>query len=249
MNPNYRYPLPLLCQVAGGLITGRSRSFRKDSRSIFSFQPDILDIRGVEFIPQKGPCVITFNHYHRSGFDAWWLALAISATIPIDIHWIVTSQVNQIDRWYGFLWKSASRWALRKGSKLYGFTRMPPMPPVPEDAEERAAAVRQVLTYARNHPSPCIGLAPEGMDVPGGVLSIPAPGLGRFCLLLSAMGIPFTPIGIHESEGRLKLNFGKQYALQVPDGLSTRQKDQMAAQMIMKHIADLLPEHLRGEYK
>jgi hypothetical protein len=63
------------------------------------------------------------------------------------------------------------------------------------------------------------------------------------------MGIPFTPIGIHESEGRLKLNFGKQYALHIPDDLSTKQKDQMAAQMIMKHIADLLPEHLRGEFK
>jgi hypothetical protein len=35
--------------------------------------------------------LITANHYSATDFQAWWIAIIISAVVPANIHWVVTS--------------------------------------------------------------------------------------------------------------------------------------------------------------
>lgn len=201
-----------------------------------------------EYIPENGPCVITFNHYHRPGFQAWWLALYVAALVPREMHWVVTGELTFPGDWYGFVGRPLSRWVLKRLAHCYGFTSMPPMPPRPQDAEARAAAVRQVLSTIKHTNQPMLGLAPEGGDHPGGTLQMPAAGAGRFGLLLAGNGLRFVPAGAYEADDRFCLRFGPAYELKIPDGLTAPEKDRLAARIIMQNIANLLPEELRGDF-
>lgn len=249
MYPNYTYPAPLVFRIMTSLLFGQGRSFREDARRIISSQQPGILILGLEFIPKQGPCVITFNHYHRPGFQAWWLSLVVAAVVEQEMHWVVTNELTYPGKWYGFIGRPLSRWVLRRLAKLYGFTSMPPMPPRPQDAQARAKAVRQVLYQIRSTEKTMLGLAPEGCDDPDGSLCMPAAGAGRFGLLLATSGLSFVPCGIYESDGRLCLQFGPGYNLHIPAGLSPSEKDLQAARIIMQNIANLLPASLQGEFK
>jgi len=237
-----------MLELAFNVFFGGRRSFRCDSlRCIERLKPP-LRICGRENIPQTGPCVITFNHYYRPGFDAWWLALAISAVVPLEMHWIMTGELTYPGKWYAPLGQAGSRWLLARFSKIYSHTLMPPMPPRPKDVDHRARAVREVLSCTSKVPGIILGLAPEGGDHPGGTLAWPSSGAGRFGLLLAARGLAFVPVGAYEAEGALCLCFGVAYGLSTPSGLSPHEKDRQAAKVIMEHIARQLPPHLRGDF-
>ncbi len=77
---------------------------------------------------------------------------------------------------------------------------------------------------------------------------MPAPGVGRFALLLQEIGYQFIPAGIYEAGGALCLGFGAAYELNLPRGISADEKDERAARQVMTNIAPLLPEALRGEF-
>jgi 1-acyl-sn-glycerol-3-phosphate acyltransferase len=248
MYPNYIYPKGLILKVIASILFNRHRSFRLDACEMIAHQHSAPQILGQEYIPEDGPCVITFNHYHRDGFQAWWLALNIAAVVPKEMHWVVTGELTFPGAWYGFIGRPFSRWVLRRLAKCYGFTSMPPMPPRPKDAEARAASVRQVLTYIKRTKDAMLGLAPEGGDNPGGSLDMPATGAGRFGLLLAGNGLHFVPAGAYEAAGTFCLRFGPEYELNLPDGLSAQEKDQQASRIIMQNIANLLPEKLRGDF-
>jgi len=249
MYPNYAYPAPLFFKIITGLLLGRKRSFHLDALQIIArLQPGLL-IQGQEFIPAHGPCVITFNHYHRPGFQAWWLALAVAAAVEQEMHWVITSELTYPGKWFGFIGRPLSRWVLRRLAKLYSFTSMAPMPPRPQDSIARAVSVRQVLSFIKHTKNPMLGLAPEGQDDPTGTVCMPAPGLGRFGLLLATSGLSFIPVGAFESDGKLCLRFGPGYDLQIVAGLSASEKDLQAARIIMQNIANLLPTSLRGEFE
>jgi hypothetical protein len=79
-------------------------------------------------------------------------------------------------------------------------------------------------------------------------LTRPAPGLGRFGLLLSKSGLDFIPVSAYETDGIFHLHFGKRYDLDMEGNPSPDEKDERAAHLIMQHIARLLPLHLRGEF-
>jgi 1-acyl-sn-glycerol-3-phosphate acyltransferase len=203
-----------------------------------------LQVFGAEAIPQNGPCILSFNHYYRPGFNAWWMALALAATIPVEVHFVMTGELTFPGRWYARLGMAGSRWLLKRFSRIYGFTTMPPMPPRPQDLKARARSVRRVLAYARSHPQAILGLAPEGGDQPGGLLAMPPAGAGRFNLLLAEQGFPIVPVGCFEEAGALCLRFGEMYHLQIPAGLTNKEKDCAAAESVMQRIAPLLPDRL-----
>ncbi len=246
--PRYAYPLHLIPGFLPGILFGRRRSFRADALACLGGLKPPLQVFGEENIPRSGPCLFTPNHYHRPGFGAWWITLAIAARVPQEIHWTMTSELTSPGRWYGFLGRPASRWLLARLAGMYGFTSMPPMPPREEDVARRAAAVREVLAFTRRHSSAMLGLAPEGGDAPGGLLAWPPPGAGRFLLLLAGQGFPFVPVGCWEQEGRLCLRFGPAYPLQLPRGLAPGRRDRQAGEIVMRAIARQLPESLRGEF-
>jgi hypothetical protein len=248
MYPRYTYPPLGFFRLAPNVLFGGQRSFRRDGQLCIAQLKPPLRVLGVENIPQGGPCLITFNHYYRPGFDAWWMALALAATLPVDIHFVMTGELTWPGKWYAPLGMAGSRWLLRRLSKIYGFTTTPPMPPRPKDVEARAKSVREFLSYARKHPQAMLGLAPEGGDQPGGVLNWPASGAGRFVLLLAEQGFPVLPVGAYEEAGEFCLRFGALYRFQVPRGLAPDEKDRCAAQTVMSGIAAQLPPRLRGDF-
>ena len=246
--PSYSDPSNIIAGLVRDEILYHHRVFREDAEACIQQVKPPLQVLGKENLPQSGPCVITCNHYYRPGFAAQWVAIAISAVVPSDIHWIITGELTFSGKWYAQFGIAISRFILERGARVYGFTTMPPMPPRPRDVEARAASVRKVLEFVKHTKNPIIGLAPEGGDQIGGQLTMPASGAGRFSLLLAAQGLRFAPVGVYESDGELCLHFGETYDLYVERNLSSDEKDKHAAQIMMEHIALLLPLDLRGEF-
>lgn len=256
MYPRYSFPPRTVTGLALDLILSRRRLFREDARACIGrltltgrYAELSLHGMGEENIPQTGPCVITFNHYHRPRFNAIWMAAAIAATVPVEMRFVMTGELTYPGKWYAPLGRFFSKIVLHRAARIYGFTTMPPMPPRLKDVEARAESVRKVLEVARREKNIILGLAPEGGDNPTGEVAMPASGAGRFALLLAAAGLRFVPVGVYEADGALCLHFGAAYELTVPPrGLSADEKDTLAATVVMTHISRLLPERLRGEF-
>jgi hypothetical protein len=249
MPSGYGLPKELLPRLGLALLIGERRSFRTDAVRCASLLQPPLKIYGKENIPASGPGLVTTNHYARPGFRAWWLALAVSAAVPTEVHWLITSAWTYPDRLRSATITPVTRWVLQRLAQVYGFTCMPPMPPDPAEVIERAEAVRRVLKYARQAERLLIGLAPEGGDfATPGRLAEPPPGAGRFILHLCALGLEISPVGIFEEEDCLCLRFGVRYRQDASPGLSPSARDRYASQQVMQHIADLMPARLASNY-
>lgn len=246
--PRYSYPPAEIYRLAVDVLLGRHRDFRKDATACIGRLKPSLRVLGEANIPKTGPCVLTFNHYYRPGFNAWWMAFAIASVVPVEMYWIMTSELTFPGKFYAPLGMPISRILLSRAGRMYGFTTMPPMPPRPGDVEARARAVREVLSYVKKHRNAILGLAPEGGDNPSEVLTWPPSGAGRFILLLAEAGLQIIPAGAYEADGAFCLGFGPQYRLEVPRGLPPAGKDRSAAEIVMRRIAAQLPDHLRGEF-
>lgn len=247
MPPGYPIPARMIIDITSAVLRRQKRSFRADARLCVARLQPPLKVYGLENIPSRGPCLITMNHYSRPGFSAWWIALAVSAIIPLEMHWVMTAAWTFDKNPLARPLVPIFRGLLHMTARVYGFSLMPPMPPRPHEVRERAAAIRQVLAYARRTSQPVIGLAPEGRDYPGGILG-PAPaGAGRFLALLVPLCGNIHPVGIFEEEDRLCLRLGEPYRLDLPDTNAARADTQISAR-VMQAIARLLPPHLQGEF-
>jgi hypothetical protein len=248
MFPSYSYPKQAVAGLILDALLGHHRSFAADARSCVKLVHPGLRLLGLDSIPSTAPFVITPNHYYRPGYGSQWTALAISASIQAEVHWIMTGELTFPGQWYAPLARPMARFVLKRIARAYRFSTMPPMPPRPRDLAARVAAVRNVLRFAERTRDAVIGLAPEGGDRPGGRLSMPPSGLGRFCLRLAAAGFQFLPVGVYECDGALTLNFGSVYKLDCISVGGTRGNDRLAATMVMQHIAVLIPAELRGGF-
>ncbi len=248
MPPRYRYPFPIVPEVVRDLLLVRKRSFRDDAIACTQkIQPPLQVLRS-EYIPSRGPCLLTVNHYYRPGFRAWWIALGITAVLPLEPHWVMTNELTFPGRWYAPIGRLLTRLLLARAARVYGFTGMPPMPPRRKDTAARAHSVRAVLSFVDSTPAPVLCLAPEGGDMPGGRLSWPPLGAGRFVQQLAKRGMALVPVAAYEQGGQFCLHFGQSYDLALPSGLSSGQRDREAAGIVMGRIARLLPPHLRGDF-
>jgi 1-acyl-sn-glycerol-3-phosphate acyltransferase len=243
--PPSRYPFPWKAafQLFVDATIQRPRSFRSDALKCIQLISARVKILHEENIPLKTPCVIVTNHYSRPGFPAWWIALGISAAVPVEVHWMMTSGWTHV----GPL-EPATRWLFPRLAQVYGFTSSPPMPPRDQDIDARAAAVRHILEAARSQDA-VIGLAPEGRDHPGGILGAPPAGVGRFIYRLSKHCQRITPVGVYEDADKLHFSFGPPFYLEAPLEQSQRERDQHVTQQVMRSIACQLPHGLRGMYK
>lgn len=248
MYPEYVLPRPLVTRLALAVVLRQRRSFRADAQACLAALRPPLHVEGREHVPEAGPCLLTVNHYSRPGFNAWWLALAISAEVSYDVHWAITGALTYPDPVRAHVYTPASRWLLRRLAQVYGFTTLPPMPPNPAEVAERAQAVRRVLAWAQQASRPVIGLAPEGRDTRAGALEWPAPGAGRFIFHLARLGLPIVPIGAYEAEGLFCLRFGRPYRLELEPALTPDQRDRRASEMVMQRLAAELPPRLQGDF-
>jgi len=224
------------------------RSFRQDGRIALSLCHFPIQVKGKENIPAYGPAVVVTNHYSRPGFGAWWIALAISAQVPTEMHWGMTAAWTTDGSLTSWVLAEISRRLFPRIAEIYGFTAMPPMPPRPFEQAARAQAVRQVLAAAKTQPPPVFGMAPEGQDHPGGSLMRPPSGVGRFLYHLACLGYPFYPVGVYEEAGMFCLKFGPPFNLGILPGLAKDEFDQCASQMVMQALARQLPVGLRGDF-
>lgn len=230
--------------IAWLALQRRPRSFRRDARTLVDRLSPPLRVDGALPDVERGSWLVVVNHYSRPGFRAWWVAMAISATLPREVCWVTTSTLTFPDRLRASTITPASRWFLCHVAGLYGFVPMPPMPPRPFEVEERARAVRRVLHQAQA-PHALLGLAPEGGDMPGGILAPPPSGSGRFLWHLARRGFRILPVGAFEADGRFCLRFGPPFSL--PESLPAP-IDESASYIVMSAIAACLPERLRGPY-
>jgi hypothetical protein len=220
------------------------RSFRTDAKRLVSRLSPPLRLEGELADVRHGSWLVLVNHYHRPGFRAWWISMAISAVLPREVCWVTTNALTFADRLRATTVTPLSRWFLRHAAGLYGFVPMPAMPPSPSEVEARAASVRWVLRRARE-PEALLGLAPEGGDMPGGVLAAPPSGSGRFLQLLARCGLRFLPVGAYEEDARLCLQFGAPFDLpaEIADPV-----DDGVSHIVMSALAACLPQRLRGCY-
>ncbi len=243
--PRYALPPALVGRLALAVLFGQSRSFRTDARVAVASWRSSLKVIGEENLPDAGPCLLTVNHYYRPGFQAWWMALALTSVVPCDMHWVMTSAWTYTDPLGVLVFAPTMRWLLRQLARVYGFTAMPP------DAIEvdgRAKAVRSVFAWAHRTPQPVLGLAPEGRDSADGTLQWPPTGGGRFIYHLARLGLRLVPIGAYESEGNLCLQVGAAYELTLTPGLPPDERDRQVRDQVMRRIAAQLPPRLRGEF-
>jgi 1-acyl-sn-glycerol-3-phosphate acyltransferase len=248
MPPAYPTPWKLVPALAVAMLFNRRRSFRKDACTALSLLKPPIELRGQEHILPSGPFLLTINHYGRPGFMAWWLTFALSASLPVEVHWIITGAWIFPGKWYEFLVGRLTTRLFRQIAQVYGFTNMTPIAPYSNEVEGRARAVRRALEHARRAPQPVIGLAPEGRNHPGAVLGPLPTGVGRFIARLAPHCQVLLPVGVFELDNHLCVQFGAPYRLELPNGLSGDSLDAHVGQVVMCAIAAQLPEHLRGEY-
>ncbi|MBC8506129.1 MAG: 1-acyl-sn-glycerol-3-phosphate acyltransferase [Anaerolineales bacterium] len=239
----YPFPWKIGLLLLRDALLLRQRNFREDNLEIVKLLHPLPNILNKDNIPNSGPALLVTNHYSHPGFPAWWIAIGITASVPLDIHWLMTAGWTHLK---GL--QTLTRWFFPRVAQVYGITATPPMPPKPEETESRAKAVRQALRYARQSPAPVIGLALEGRDHPGGILAPPPPGAGRFVGKLASHCKRIVPIGVYEDKESLCVNFGPSSKLKIPPGLSADQRDRTVSKLVMRAIAQQLPPALRGEY-
>lgn len=247
--PAYPFPARLFWRLYAAALLRQRRSFRQDALAAVRSAGISIQVTGKEHIPASGPFLLVCNHYWRPGFHAWWFVLTLSAMIPVEMRWLVTEAWTFREQPALKFLTPLTRWAFRRAARVYGFSAMPAMPPDPAEVERRAAAVRTVLGYARRMPDPALALAPEGMDMPGGLLGTPPPGVGRFMRHLARHCGVIVPAGVYEEGQNLCLNFGAGIQLSSSGDATPEETDRQTSAQVMGAIASLLPEALRGDYR
>jgi 1-acyl-sn-glycerol-3-phosphate acyltransferase len=244
--PRYRYPAKVTFFIVRDLFLRRRRSFAQDAADL-SKGIDLLRIIGH---PPAGPDPLLFlvNHYSRPGFRAWWISIALGSAVGREMHWPMTSAWTFPDPVGSRLITPLTEWMLAQIARMYGFTLMPPMPPRPQDLAARANPVRRILRAGRTSRPP-MAMAPEGMDSTDGRLMQPPAGVGRFIAHLAETGYPLVPVGAYEEGDSFCLNFGTAFRLPSPAPPDPGARDRETITIVMRSIAALLPESLRGMYR
>jgi hypothetical protein len=247
-------PPGLIIRLVWAMLRRQKMDFGDFARTMIQRMEPPLQVSGLENFPAGEPCVITVNHYSQAGFQAWWMAVAISASIQVDVHWVMSAAWTTPARWKAWWWTPLTGWTFQRLADVFDFITMPPMPPNPRQVEVRAQAVRRVLRLARDSLAqpggqpPAIGLAPEGGDMLDGKLTLPPSGAGRFIQQLATLGLWISPVGVYFDVNGLCLNFGKAYRPEIEPGVSRAESDRWVSRQVMDHIAELMPYELRGEF-
>jgi 1-acyl-sn-glycerol-3-phosphate acyltransferase len=206
-------------------------------------------VTGEKHIPNAGPGLVVFNHFSREDFSILFPVVGLAASIPAEMHWIMTGAWTFPGNPLRRPLRAVSKWVFKRIARVYGFTLTPPMPPESADALTRTEAVRRVFQHIKANPSNLVALAPEGRDFPGGVLGELPPGAGKFTLELNRRLGSIHPVGIYEEDGSLRINFGPPFDLGSIINSGSNSLDEKAGWIVMEHIAALLPDRMAGPYK
>ncbi|HTX79361.1 MAG TPA: 1-acyl-sn-glycerol-3-phosphate acyltransferase [Longilinea sp.] len=246
---SYQLPADYYFKLAIALVLKKRRSLQRDSRCVLQNLTPPLELRGAEHIPAGGRYLVTVNHYTAQGHNVLWSALAISAVIPAEVHWVMTNAWTFPGKPLRNLLRRGSELFFARLAAIYDIFLTPPMPPDPREQVARALSIRHLLAFAHRESEAVIGFAPEGRDFPGNRLGWPPSGAGRLMLELSHLGYRILPAGVCKENEVLVLRFGPSFELSVMDERSKEEQDRLASQQVMTHIAALLPTDLRGDFE
>lgn len=248
----YHFPLSWLIGMGRDMIAGRPRSFRQDCELAVRILPRRPTIEGIECIPAQGSFILVANHYQRRdlwiGWEGALLCHALWQVQPALACHLITTDRATLDgatvRW--------SRWAFERVARVWDFILV--TPPEARDAnadQSRRHALRACLRKLKREDGRpvCLCVFPEGMSGSTRGLGAPTPGSGRSLLALAATGIPLLPAAVWENgDGALCARFGQTWLPQPPASLAKSALDRWGADEALGHIAELLPESLRGAY-
>ncbi len=185
-------------------------------------------VKGKENVPRKGPLIIVANHHNLIDPPL------LSASVPRRINFMAKEE----------LFRSRKVRAIMQGYGAF---------PVRRGQLDRVA-MRRALAALQN--GGVLGMFPEGKRSPNAQLQSPQPGTS---LLAARSGVPVLPVGITGSERvkgigfirhrpRITVTIGRPFLLPHAGDKLTRSRLAQHSDLIMEHIAELLPESYRGVY-
>jgi len=188
-----------------------------------------IEIAGVENVPQEGPYIVICNHLHR--LDPLLLLIAL----PVRMTVLAANKYRNHPLFGPFL-SSMGAIYVRRG-------------------EVNRQALRACLDVLRG--GGIIGMAPEGTRSPTGALQEGRTGVAY---LASRAGVPILPVAITGAEkmpaslkrlrrGQMKAVIGEAFTLPVTEGKVRGKQLKEFTELIMRRLADMLPEEYRGVYR
>lgn len=188
-----------------------------------------IEIVGAENVPQEGPCIVICNHLSR--FDPPLLLVALPLRMTV-----LAADKYQRHPLFGPFMSSMGAIYVRRG-------------------EVDRQALRACLDVLRG--GGIIGLAPEGTRSPTGGLQEGHTGVAY---LASRAGVPILPVVVTGTEklpaslkrfrrGQVKAVVGEPFTLPVTERKAKGKQLKEFTELIMRRLADMLPEEYRGVYR
>jgi hypothetical protein len=243
--PTYRVPPRILVRLGRAMLHLGETDLVRDAAELVASTVPTPRLTGAERIPATGPFVAVANHCQRwglwIGFPSSLLTAAVAERRPgaAPLHWAVVAQTRL---WSGRIPVPGTGWAYREVARCYGMVTLPPERGA---VAGRARALRRLARLAlpppRGRGEP-VALYPEGERGGAGGLVEPLAGTGAFLGLLAAAGVPALPVGFFEDEAGIRARVGDPFRLDTRD-------DGTASEEVMRRIAVLLPERMRGRYR
>ncbi len=185
-------------------------------------------VEGKRNVPRTGPLIIVANHHNLIDPPL------LGASVPRRINFMAKEE----------LFRSRKVRAIMQGYGAF---------PVRRGQLDRVA-MRWALAALQN--GGVLGMFPEGKRSPNAQLQSPQPGTS---LLAARSGVPVLPVGITGSERvkgigfirhrpRITVTIGRPFLLPSAGDKLTRSRLAQHSDLIMEHIAELLPESYRGVY-
>jgi 1-acyl-sn-glycerol-3-phosphate acyltransferase len=188
-----------------------------------------IEIIGAENVPQEGPYIVVSNHI--SSFDPPLLLIALPGRMTV-----LAANKYRSHPIFGPFLSSMGAIYVRRG-------------------EVDRQALRACLDVLRG--GGIMGMAPEGTRSPTGGLQEGRTGVAY---LASRTGVPILPVAITGTEkmlaslkrfhrGQMKAVIGETFTLPVTERKARGKQLKEFTELIMRRLADMLPEEYRGVYR
>jgi len=188
-----------------------------------------IEIVGTENVPQEGPCIVICNHL--SGFDPPLVGIAL----PARMTWLAADKYRDHPIFGPFLSSIGTIYVQR--------------------GEVDRQALRACLDVLKG--DGILGMAPEGTRSPTGALQEGRTGVAY---LASRAGVPILPVAVTGTEkmsaslkrlrrGQVKAVIGETFTLPVTERKARGKQLKEFTELIMRRLADMLPEEYRGVYR
>jgi len=237
---SYPFPWDRFLGLAMNLPTGH-RSLPADCASMVDRITPAPVLHGEQNIPDRGPVVLAANHYQRAGLWIAWAGAIITDAVARrrgdapPLHWLVTGSLQFSQSQGRGPQIPLARPLLEAVARCYQMAALPP-----RGSSGRAAAMRCWLRWAAE--GEALGIFPEGTQGRADQLQQPEPGFDHLVRLLARRAMPVLPVGICERAGVMQVSFGN------PIPVSALPPEHSPSDEVMRAIACLLPEAMRGPY-